>query len=54
MTKLACHQASFSDPAIKNGRNLQSLKASTDTKCCDEDKAKAEPLLTLPFREKRV
>jgi len=54
ITKAACQQAFFSDAAIKNGRNLQRSKTSTDIMYGDEDKAKAEPLLALPFREKRV
>ena len=54
MQDIFANKLFLTNPAIRNSKNIQSLKASTYTTYGDEDKAKAEPLLTLPFREKRV
>jgi hypothetical protein len=52
--KSACELGFLSYLAIGNGRNLQSLKRPAQIEHMLMSKAKAEPLLALPFREKRV
>ena len=55
ITKSACQQAFLSNFAIKKWEKATIVEeTSTDTTQGAEDKTKAEPLLTLPFREKRV